>query len=109
MKALSPRAGMPVSILVATALLSPAIGWTAAAWPDKPLRIVVPWAPGGSTDIVARLLGADLGKRLGQTVVIENRAGAGSIVGMEFSAAMPPDGHNFMLTSTGYGFIINKA
>lgn len=109
MKASSLRAGMPASIIVATALLSPAIGWSAAAWPDKPLRIVVPWAPGGSTDIVARLLGADLSKRLGQTVVIENRAGAGSIVGMEFSAAMPPDGHNFMLTSTGYGFIINKA
>jgi tripartite-type tricarboxylate transporter receptor subunit TctC len=109
MKASSLRAGMPASIIVATALLSPTLGWSAAAWPDKPLRIVVPWAPGGSTDIVARLLGADLGKRLGQTVVIENRAGAGSIVGMEFSAAMPADGHNFMLTSTGYGFIINKA
>ena len=109
MKTNALRTGLPASMLFAAALLSPATGWTAAAWPDKPLRIVVPWAPGGSTDILARLLGADLGKRLGQPVVIENRAGAGSIVGMEFSAAMPPDGHNFMLTSTGYGFIINKA
>ncbi len=109
MNASSLRARMPALVILAAAVWSPAIGWAAAAWPDRALRIVVPWAPGGSTDIVARLLGADLGKRLGQPVVNENRAGAGSIVGMEFSAAMPPDGHNFMLISTGYGFIINKA
>jgi len=81
----------------------------AAAWPDKPIRIVIPWAPGGSTDIVTRILGADLSKRLGQQVVIENRAGGGAIVGMEFASNMAPDGHNFMLTSTGYGFLINKS
>jgi tripartite-type tricarboxylate transporter receptor subunit TctC len=109
MSPIAVHAGRPATLMLAAAMLVPATGWTAAAWPDKPLRIVIPWAPGGSTDIVTRLLGADLGKRLGQQVIIENRAGGGAIVGMEYASALPPDGHNYMLTSTGYGFIINKA
>jgi tripartite-type tricarboxylate transporter receptor subunit TctC len=109
MSPIALHAGMPATLMLAAAILVPATGWSAAAWPDKPLRIVIPWAPGGSTDIVTRLLGADLGKRLGQQVIIENRAGGGAIVGMEYSSALAPDGHNFMLTSTGYGFIISKA
>jgi tripartite-type tricarboxylate transporter receptor subunit TctC len=79
-----------------------------AAWPERPVRIIVPWAPGGSTDIVARIMGADLSKRLGQQFVVENRAGGGAIVGMQFTAQQPPDGSTFLLTSTGYGFLINK-
>ena len=81
----------------------------AQSWPEKPMRIIVPWAPGGSTDIVGRLLASDLSKRFGQNVVIENRAGAGSIIGLEFASAAAPDGYTWMLTSTGYGFIIQKA
>jgi len=80
----------------------------AAAWPERPVRIIVPWAPGGSTDIVTRILAADLTKRLGQQFIVENRAGAGAIVGMQFTSQQPPDGSVFMLTSTGYGFLINK-
>lgn len=79
-----------------------------AAWPERAVRLVVPWAPGGSTDIVTRILAADLTKRLGQQFVVENRAGAGSIVGLQFTAQQPPDGTSFLLTSTGYGFLINK-
>ncbi|MEN9784424.1 MAG: hypothetical protein RJA24_1767 [Pseudomonadota bacterium] len=79
-----------------------------AAWPERPVRIVVPWAPGGSTDIVTRILAADLTKRLGQQFIVENRAGAGAIVGMQFTAQQPPDGSTFLLNSTGYGFLINK-
>lgn len=82
---------------------------SAATWPEKPIRVVVPWAPGGSTDILARILGADLTKRLKQQVIVDNRAGAGSIVGLQFAAQQPPDGYTFMMTSTGYGFLINKA
>jgi tripartite-type tricarboxylate transporter receptor subunit TctC len=81
----------------------------ATAWPERPPRIVIPWAPGGSTDIVTRILGADISKRLGQPVLIENRAGGGAIVGMDYASQLPADDHNFMLTSTGYGFLINKA
>ena len=79
-----------------------------AAWPERPVRMVVPWAPGGSTDIVTRILSADLTKRLGQQFIVENRAGAGSIVGLQFTSQQPPDGSTFLLTSTGYGFLINK-
>ena len=81
---------------------------SAQQWPVKPIRIIIPWAPGGSTDIVGRLLAADLTNRLKQTVIIDNRPGAGSILGLHLAAATPPDGHNFMMTSTAYGHLINK-
>jgi tripartite-type tricarboxylate transporter receptor subunit TctC len=79
-----------------------------AAWPEKPVRIIIPWAPGGSTDIVGRILAADLTARLKQQVLIDNRAGAGSIVGLQLATASPPDGYTFMMTSTAYGFLIDK-
>ncbi len=79
-----------------------------AAWPEKPVRIIIPWAPGGSTDIVGRILAADLTTRLKQQVLIDNRAGAGSIVGLQLATASPPDGYTFMMTSTAYGFLIDK-
>ena len=81
----------------------------AASWPEKPIRIIIPWAPGGSTDIVGRLLAADLTKRLKQQVIIDNRPGAGAIVGMEIASQSPPEGYTFMVTSTGYGYLISKA
>src|SRR3954469_22508526 len=81
---------------------------TAAAWPEKPVRIIIPWPPGGSTDIVGRILAAELTARLKQQVIIDNRAGAGSIVGLQIATAAPPDGHTFMMTSTAYGFLIDK-
>src|SRR6266545_358642 len=80
----------------------------AAAWPEKPVRILIPWAPGGSTDIVGRLMAPELTKRLKQTVLIDNRPGAGSILGMHLAAASPPDGSTFMLTSTAYGHLLDK-
>jgi len=93
------------SLLAANTLLSTAC---AAAWPEKPIRMIIPWPPGGSTDIVGRILAADLSPRLKQQVVIDNRAGAGSIVGLQIATASPPDGYTFMMTSTAYGFLIDK-
>jgi tripartite-type tricarboxylate transporter receptor subunit TctC len=81
---------------------------TAAAWPERPVRIIIPWPPGGSTDIVGRILAADLTPRLKQQVLIDNRAGAASIVGLQLPTASPPDGYTFMMTSTAYGFLIDK-
>lgn len=79
-----------------------------AAWPEKAVRIIIPWPPGGSTDIVGRILAAGLTNRLKQQVLIDNRAGAGSIVGLQLATAAPPDGYTFMMTSTAYGFLIDK-
>ncbi len=95
-----------LGVFLASFTLVPAA--TAAAWPEKTIRVIIPWAPGGSTDIVGRLLAADLTRRFKQQVIIENRPGAGSIVGLHFAAQLPPDGHNFMITSTAYGHLINQ-
>jgi tripartite-type tricarboxylate transporter receptor subunit TctC len=80
-----------------------------AAWPDKPIRVILPWAPGGSTDVIARLMAAELTKRLKQQVVIDNRPGGGGIVGMQIAANQPADGYTFMSTSTAYGYLIYKS
>ena len=80
----------------------------AAAWPEKSVRLLIPWAPGGSTDVVGRIISPELTKRLKQTVLIDNRPGAGSILGMHLAAAAAPDGYTFMLTSTAYGHLLNK-
>ncbi|MGV3626433.1 MAG: Bug family tripartite tricarboxylate transporter substrate binding protein [Betaproteobacteria bacterium] len=106
MKAIA-KGSLAGAVLVAVTTVFAAMS-ASAAWPERPVRLVVPWAPGGSTDIVARILALDLTKRLGQQVLVENRAGAGAIVGMQYTAQQPPDGATFLLTSTGYGFLINK-
>src|SRR5687767_11817632 len=78
---------------------------TAAAaqdYPTKPLRLIIPFAPGGSVDIVARLTAQKLGERLGKQVVAENRAGAGAVIGTELAIAAPPDGHTLLLVSLAH-------
>ncbi len=67
------------------------------AWPNKPIRLVVGYAPGGATDVIARLVGTKLGEQLGQTVVVENRAGANSNIGAEMVARSPADGYTFFV------------
>jgi len=79
----------------------------AAPYPEKLVRIIVPWPP-GPTDILARLTSAELGARLKQSVIVDNRSGAGGIVGMQVAAQSPPDGYTLMITSTAYGYLIAK-
>jgi len=71
-----------------------------AEWPDKPVRIVVTFPPGGSSDVLARLLAEQLGKRLGQSVFIDNRPGGGGTIGGSLVAAAAADGYTFMLSNT---------
>jgi tripartite-type tricarboxylate transporter receptor subunit TctC len=71
------------------------------AWPSKPIRFIVPFAAGGSIDVLARLMGRHLEARLGQSFVIENRPGAGGTVGTDVVARSPADGYTFLFTAQG--------
>ena len=82
---------------IAAALVS--AGAQAQAWPDKPVKFIVPFSPGGATDISARLLGERLGQMWGQSVIIENRAGAGGGLGAAEAARAAPDGYTLFFPS----------
>lgn len=87
-------------ILAALPLLACSLGALAQdGWPNKPVRLVVPFAPGGSTDVVARMVGQRLSTMWGQTVVVENRAGAGGNVGADVVAKAPGDGYTLLMAS----------
>jgi len=96
----------PTPMLRRALLASPALAVLAAgplraqgAWPARPVRVVVPFPPGGTTDVIARLVSQRLGTVLGQPFVIENRAGAGGTVGSDLVAKSPPDGHAFVVSN----------
>ncbi len=85
-------------MLLAAALPMPAL---AQSYPDRPLRFVIPWPPGGTNDIVGRLVADGMAHRLGQPVVIENRGGAGGALGAEVVAKSAPDGYTLLLGGSG--------
>jgi tripartite-type tricarboxylate transporter receptor subunit TctC len=76
----------------------------AQPYPSKAIRLIVPFPPGGSNDIVGRMVGAQLGERLGQSVVIDNRGGAGGTIGTDMAAKAPPDGYTLLLVSVAHAF-----
>ncbi len=87
--------------LTAAALLAPLSAVAQDAWPSKPLRIIVPYPAGGSTDQLARAIQAPLSETLGQTIIIENRAGAGGSVGTDAVAKAPADGYTLVFGNSG--------
>ena len=75
--------------------------WSQSVYPNRPVKVIVPYAPGISPDVVARLIGEKLSQAIGQGVIIDNRAGAGGMIGAEAAAAMPSDGYNLFYTVKG--------
>jgi tripartite-type tricarboxylate transporter receptor subunit TctC len=96
--------GAALVMAAASASVDAATAGAAPAYPTKPIRFVVPFAPGGSTDTLGRVLGQKLAESMGQQVVIDNRTGANGNIGMEIVAKAPPDGHTIVL-----GYIANVA
>ncbi|GAB2897426.1 tripartite tricarboxylate transporter substrate binding protein [Paralcaligenes sp. KSB-10] len=92
-----------ISAGLASAITAASILWPAsasAAWPaDKPIRMIIPYAPGGATDILGRAVSAKLATRLGQNIVVENRPGAGSMLGSQHVSRSQPDGYTLLLGS----------
>jgi tripartite-type tricarboxylate transporter receptor subunit TctC len=88
-------------IAAAIGLLAGVTAAMAQAWPTKPVRIVSPFAAGGSSDTVARIIGDELGKRMHEQFFVENRGGAGGLIGSAAVANSPPDGYTFLISSIG--------
>ena len=88
------------SFLAASALAAHAAGED--TYPDKPIKFVVTFPPGGGTDVLARLIGAELTKSVGQTVVVENKPGASGNIGAEFVAKSPADGYTLLVVNSSY-------
>jgi tripartite-type tricarboxylate transporter receptor subunit TctC len=86
--------------LAAVSVLAGAMPSVAASWPERPIRMVVPYPAGGGSDNIARYLGERVGAALGQPIVIENRGGAGATIGTQVAANAEPDGYTFLLAPT---------
>ncbi len=93
------RAGLTLTALAALAVMCPTGPAQAQAWPAKPIRLVIGFAPGGAADYVARTLSDPMGRALGQSVVVENKAGAGSSLAADFVAKAAPDGYTLLIAS----------
>lgn len=100
---LSRRTLLKAGIIVgATAAIGLSRRADAAGYPERPIKVIVPFAPAGPTDIMARILGSHLGAALGGTVVIENKPGAGGNIGIGLAAHAEPDGYTLLITSSAY-------
>src|SRR5215207_10749976 len=84
----------------AAILMIAALASSAWSFPDRPVRIIVPYAPGGGNDALARVLGQKLEEQWGKPVVVENKSGGNTIIATEFTAKQPPDGYIILMVST---------
>jgi len=95
------RRGLGICSLAVAAALTPLVAAAADTFPSRPVHLIVPYAPGGSGDLIARLLGDKLSALWGQQVVVENRPGAGGLIGTEAAAHAAPDGYTLYLGTDG--------
>ncbi len=102
MHPLIPRL-IPLLPLVALAVAQAAFAQGAKAYPDKPVRVIVGYSPGGLPDTIARVVGQKLSERWGQQFVVENKPGANGILGAEFVAKAAPDGYTLLMTDVKIG------
>ena len=96
------RRRLMVAAGAATALAALPGALHAQAWPTRPLRVVVPFPPGGTTDFVTRLVCTEVAKALGQPIVVENKPGAGTVIGVDNVAKSPPDGSSFVTVANSF-------
>ena len=96
----TPRFRLVAGAVLTALAASLSVPVAAQTYPSKPVRLIVPFAPGGFTDVVARILGQRLSVSMGQQFVIENKAGAGSTIGTDFAAKAAPDGYTLVMVST---------
>src|SRR4051812_10456697 len=90
-----------LKLALAAALTLPAHSTFPQSWPTHSIRLISPFAPGGGTDIMARALAPKLSAGLGQPVVVDNRGGAGGMVGVDIAAKAPPDGYTIVIGTIG--------
>src|SRR5687768_8912707 len=101
------RSGCPLIVCIALALSAdamaqPASKSAAQAYPTKPIRLIVPFAPGGTNDILARMVSTHLTERLGQTMIVDNRPGFQGVIGTDLAAKATPDGYTLLMVSSAY-------
>jgi tripartite-type tricarboxylate transporter receptor subunit TctC len=89
-------------VLLALATLAPAVPATAQQYPTKPIRLIIPFPPGGSNDVVGRLIAAQLSEKLGRQIIVDNRSGAGGVVGTELASQAPKDGYTLLVISIAH-------
>src|SRR2546423_10388439 len=92
------RAKLP-NLLVLLAFAVVPLTASAQQYPTRPIKLIVPFAPGGNTDVAGRLIAEGIGPGLGQSIVVENKPGAGASIGADFVAKSPPDGYTILLAS----------
>jgi tripartite-type tricarboxylate transporter receptor subunit TctC len=99
-----PRASRAFAVLAALLLSAWTVAASAQSYPSRPIRLIVPFPPGGSNDIVARVIGQQLGERLGRPLVVDNRGGAGGLIGTETAVNALPDGYTLLIISVAYAY-----
>ena len=92
---------MYTKILLVSLVLACAFPAQAQNYPDKPVRLIVPWPPGGITDVITRAIGQRLSETLGQQFIVDNRAGAGGTLGAAVVAKSPADGYTLLVNDMG--------